>query len=121
MRHYHFYYFLKNENNARLKYADIKQDIDTMYEASNILTKMRKFVKNLNLVIKFLDMDCKQLNCNDLEEFIDEDDRVFYEVTLTARKDSKAYLTTGNLKRYPKKTFVVEPKQMCQIIDENLK
>ena len=99
-------------------------DYDILFEYLDVLTR-EKFSFNRTLITKLINMIIARANFIDRtesqEEFIDEDNRVFYEVTLTARKDSEAYLTTGNLKRYPKKTFVVESKQMCQIIDENLK
>ncbi len=47
--------------------------------------------------------------------FIDESDRVFYEVTLSV-EDS--FLVTGNLKHFPVDTRVVTPAQMLQIIQE---
>ena len=50
---------------------------------------------------------------NDL--FIDEDDRVFYEVSLS-KEDS--FLVTGNLKHYPKEPRVVTPAEMLQILDQ---
>lgn len=99
-------------------------DYDILFEYLDVLTR-EKFSFNKILISKVINMIIARANFIDRiesqEEFIDEDDRVFYEVTLAARKDSEAYLTTGNLKHYPKKPFVVEPKQMCQIIDENSK
>ncbi|MGN8819212.1 hypothetical protein ACTNEN_12975 [Oribacterium sp. HCP28S3_H8] len=55
------------------------------------------------------------------EEHLDVDlpdpkDRVFYEVTMQARKDEDAYLVTGNMKHFPTKPYVVTPKQMLDII-----
>lgn len=43
----------------------------------------------------------------------DEDDRVFYEVTLS--KDD-AYLVTGNGKHFPKTPIVVTPAEMLEIL-----
>lgn len=55
------------------------------------------------------------------EEHLDVDlpdskDRVFYEVTMQARKDEDAYLVTGNIKHFPIKPYVVTPRQMLDII-----
>ena len=50
------------------------------------------------------------------EQFIDLDDAVFYEVVMTAREKDNAYLITGNLKHYPRKPFVVTPREMLEII-----
>lgn len=46
----------------------------------------------------------------------DPKDRVFYEVTMEARKNENAYLVTGNLKHFPQKPFVVTPRQMLDLI-----
>ena len=48
--------------------------------------------------------------------FIDESDRVFYEVALS-QEDS--FLVTGNLKHYPVDPRVVTPAQMLQILEES--
>lgn len=54
------------------------------------------------------------------EVFVDETDVVFYEVTLCFLcKTNNAYLITGNIKHFPKKTFVVSPKEMIEIIKNN--
>lgn len=45
----------------------------------------------------------------------DEDDRTFYEVTLS-REDS--FLVTGNLKHFPKTPIVVTAAQMIDILDK---
>ncbi|MBQ6504031.1 MAG: putative toxin-antitoxin system toxin component, PIN family [Flexilinea sp.] len=55
---------------------------------------------------------------NSSESFPDPDDIVFYEITLSARKDSDAWLVTGNKKHYPAKPFVVSPREMLDIIEE---
>lgn len=44
----------------------------------------------------------------------DEDDRIFYEVTLS-KED--AYLVTGNQKHFPKTPVVVTPAEMLAIIE----
>lgn len=49
------------------------------------------------------------------ELFIDEDDRVFYEVALS---EEDSFLVTGNLKHYPISPRVVTPAQMLQILEE---
>ena len=46
----------------------------------------------------------------------DSKDRVFYEVTMQARKDEDAYLVTGNIKHFPIKPYIVTPRQMLDII-----
>lgn len=46
----------------------------------------------------------------------DMDDVVFYAVVMEKRKDSDAYLITGNQKHFPKEPFIVTPKEMLDII-----
>ena len=52
------------------------------------------------------------------EVFADPDDVVFYEIVMTARTATEAYLITGNKKHYPVKSFVVTPREMLDIIGE---
>lgn len=52
--------------------------------------------------------------------FPDPKDRVFYEVVMEERKSEDAYLVTGNIKRFPVKPYVVTPRQMMDIILENM-
>ena len=49
--------------------------------------------------------------------FIDEDDRVFYEIALS---EEDSFLVTGNLKHYPISPKIVTPVQMMQIIESAL-
>ena len=46
----------------------------------------------------------------------DEDDRIFYEVTLS--KDG-ARLVTGNLKHFPKADFVMTPAEFLQVLSHS--
>ncbi len=50
-------------------------------------------------------------------EMPDEDDRVFYEVSLS-KEDS--FLVTGNLKHFPKTPKVVTAAQMMEILDNEI-
>ena len=50
------------------------------------------------------------------EEFIDKKDVIFYEVVLT-KKDDGAWLVTGNDRHFPKKHFVVTPREFMDILD----
>ena len=52
-------------------------------------------------------------------ELPDPKDRVFYEVVMEERKEEDAYLVTGNIKHFPKKPYVVTPRQMLNIILED--
>ena len=53
------------------------------------------------------------------ETFVDQKDIVFYEITLTARDSNGAYLITGNKKHFPSISFVVTPREMLDIINNN--
>ena len=46
----------------------------------------------------------------------DMDDVIFYAVVMEKRKETDAYLVTGNLKHFPKEPFIVKPREMLDII-----
>ena len=46
----------------------------------------------------------------------DEDDLVFYEVVMEKRDDD-AYLITGNIKHFPKRSYIVTPAEMMDLIE----
>ena len=46
----------------------------------------------------------------------DEDDRVFYEVSLS---EEDSFLVTGNLKHFPKTPKVITAAQMMEILDND--
>ena len=54
-----------------------------------------------------------------IEDFIDEDDIVFYEIVMSARSTMDAYLVTGNMKHYPIRSYIVTPAQMMDIIEKD--
>ena len=49
----------------------------------------------------------------------DPKDVVFYAVLMEKRKEGEAYLVTGNLKHFPARTYVVTPREMLDIIEED--
>lgn len=51
------------------------------------------------------------------ENLPDPKDVVYYAVTMNARNDKDACLVTGNIKHFPKKPFVVTPRQMLDIVE----
>lgn len=57
-------------------------------------------------------VDAEKLDMN----LPDPKDRVFYEVVMEERKTEDVYLVTGNIKHFPAKPFVVTPRQMLDII-----
>ncbi len=52
-------------------------------------------------------------------ELPDAKDVVFYEVVMEKRKRDSVYLVTGNIKHFPQEPFVVTPREMLKILDEN--
>ena len=55
-----------------------------------------------------------------IEDFVpDPKDVVFYAVLMEERKEKDAYLVTGNIKHYPVRTYVVTPREMLNIVEEN--
>ena len=53
-----------------------------------------------------------------LEDFIDKDDIVFFEIVMSARSTIDAYLVTGNMKHYPIRNYIVTPREMIDIIEK---
>ena len=56
-----------------------------------------------------------------LEDFIDEDDIVFYEIVMSAKSTMDAYLITGNIRHYPIRNYIVTPREMLDIIKRKSK
>ena len=73
----------------------------------------------VGLINELIDNSMLLEKTNSDEMFIDENDRVFYEIVLTARKENdNSYLVTGNLKHFPIKHYIVTPRQMLEIIEK---
>lgn len=53
-----------------------------------------------------------------IEDFIDKDDIVFFEIVMSVRSTMDAYLVTGNMKHYPVRSYIVTPKEMIEIIEK---
>lgn len=47
----------------------------------------------------------------------DKKDIVFYQVVMEKRQPENAYLITGNIKHFPKESFVVTPREMLDLIE----
>ena len=97
---------------------------EIIFEYTEVLTR-NKFGLSESEVSVFLNEFIKRALFLDKtktnEDFNDPDDIVFYEIVLTARSVSNAYLITGNKKHYPIKSFVVTPREMIQIIEKDNK
>ncbi len=83
----------------------------------------KKFHFSVEIVINFVREIKKRAIFIDAmptdESMPDPDDAVFYEIVMEARKETDAYLVTGNRKHFPEKPYVVTPKEMIDIINNN--
>lgn len=70
-----------------------------------------------NIVNAFKKAGIKKRAAKSSEHFIDEDDRIFYEVALAARKKLEAYLVAGNAKHFPQKEFIVSAREFLGILE----
>lgn len=79
-----------------------------------------KFHFTENIVNDVIDTLCENGVFTDAEHIEanlpDPKDRVFYEVVMQKRKNSDAYLVTGNIKHCPFEPYIVTPRQMLDII-----
>ena len=95
---------------------------DIIHEYLDVLTRNKFFIdlKDINKMLKVFRKNGISLDKIDtLESFIDKDDAVFYEITMSARRTMDAYLVTGNLKHFPQKSYVVSPREMIAIVESN--
>lgn len=68
-----------------------------------------------DLISVFSDLGINTYRAKSEEYFPDQDDIVFYEITMSV---DDAYLVTGNIKHFPRKSFVITPSQMVEILRE---
>ena len=52
-------------------------------------------------------------------DFIDLKDLPFYEVVMD-KENEDSYLVTGNIKHFPKKPFIVTPRELINILQESI-
>lgn len=92
---------------------------EIIYEYKDVLQR-KKFNFSKNLVDYFIDfiekngilVEPKKLNI----DFIDIKDLPFYEVVMD-KEDEERYLVTGNIKHFPKKSFIVTPRELLNILN----
>lgn len=88
-------------------------------EYKNVLSR-DKFGFGKDIVSDFLkQLDAVGLYIDEQKidaEFLDVNDKVFYEVVMEKRKTDEAYLVTGNIKHFPKETFIVTAREMLEIV-----
>ena len=92
-----------------------------MKEYRNVLLRP-KFAFFEQIVTDILNEMSDRGICVDAERLTvdlpDPKDIVFYEVVMEERKEEDAYLVTGNIRHFPKKPFIVTPREMINIILE---
>ncbi len=95
---------------------------DKILEYQEVLLR-KKFPfleEDVNIVLENLQERGAFVNAGRLNiELPDVKDIVFYEVVMEKRKEDFAYLVTGNIKHFPKEPFVVTPREMLEILEEN--
>ncbi len=96
---------------------------DEIIAEYNDVLYRRKFHFEWSAVKLLIDTIIKRglpVDAGPVSDFIpDPKDVVFYAVVMEQRKSDDAYLVTGNSKHFPTKTFVVTPREMLDIIEEN--
>lgn len=92
---------------------------DEIYEEYKEVLNRIKFgfehykIAGLLNLIKDKGIKIKSASAN--EETIDPNDQIFYDAVMTKRDDD-AYLVTGNLKHFPIREFIVNAREMLNII-----
>lgn len=94
---------------------------EIMTEYVEVLSRSKFAIKQYNIgnlinVIKEKGIKVKPAKIN--IELLDEDDLPFYEVVMEKRSEG-SMLVTGNIKHYPEKVFIVTPKEMVDLIEQN--
>lgn len=84
--------------------------------------KNKLSTKNVHKIIKMiLDNGIELSGIQTEEKPTDPKDVIFYEVTMDSRQTQDSFLVTGNIKDFPIKPFIVTPKEMMEIMEENKK
>lgn len=94
---------------------------EIMTEYVEVLSRSKFAIKQYNIgnlinVIKEKGIKVKPAKIN--IELLDEDVLPFYEVVMEKRSEG-SMLVTGNIKHYPEKVFIVTPKEMVDLIEQN--
>lgn len=94
-------------------------DQDVLDEYLEVLTRKKFKLKedSIQYIIKTITIngiDTLRTSC--LEDMPDEDDRVFYELSLS---EPDSLLITGNSKHFPRTPRVVSPSEFLRIIEDN--
>ncbi len=94
-------------------------DQDVLDEYLEVLTRKKFKLKedSIQYIIKTITINgIDTLRTSFLEDMPDEDDRVFYELSLS---EPDSLLITGNSKHFPRTPSVVSPSEFLRIIEDN--
>lgn len=94
-------------------------DQDVLDEYLEVLTRKKFKLKedSIQYIIKTITINgIDTLRTSFLEDMPDEDDRVFYELSLS---EPDSLLITGNSKHFPRTPRVVSPSEFLRIIEDN--
>ena len=97
---------------------------EILFEYKEVLSRKKfnfspKVIENIFKMI--LDNDIELSGIQTEEKLSDPKDAIFYEVTMDFLQTKETFLATGNIKDFPVKLFVVTPKEMLEIMEENKK
>lgn len=94
-------------------------DQDVLDEYLEVLTRKKFKLKedSIQYIIKTITINgIDTLRTSFLEDMPDEDDRVFYELSLS---EPDSLLITGNSKHFPRTPRVVSPSEFLRILEDN--
>ncbi|MGP1378620.1 MAG: putative toxin-antitoxin system toxin component, PIN family [Prevotella veroralis] len=94
-------------------------DQNVLDEYLEVLTRKKFKLKedSIQYIIKTITINgIDTLRTSFLEDMPDEDDRVFYELSLS---EPNSLLITGNSKHFPRTPRVVSPSEFLRIIEDN--
>lgn len=117
----------KNPNTATTRVLELAlmgeivplYDQDVLDEYLEVLTRKKFKLKedSIQYIIKTITINgIDTLRTSFLEDMPDEDDRVFYELSLS---EPDSLLITGNSKHFPRTPRVVSPSEFLRIIEDN--
>ncbi len=95
----------------------VNKAIITEYQAVLLRPKFHLTETIVSNIVEEIEIHAVNISEEHLDiDLPDPKDKVFYEVTMEARKETDADLITGNSRHFSVKPFVVTPRQMLDII-----